>query len=135
MGWLFFTGMTRQSLVQKLIAPKVYEAQDGPRREETLAHCLTRESGTDVLWAVQRFSRSSQPPKTILVCFLLEGSPNGWGYKELTESEHPYYYTCPLKYLELAPETCAEWREHVRGRHAGTPQSRTASQPLPEAFP
>jgi len=126
MGWTFFTGMTRQSLVQKLIAPKVYESQGGSCREETLAHFLTRERDTDVLWAVQCFFRNLQPPKTILICFLLEGSPGGWGYKDLSEGEHPYYYTCPLKYLELAPETCSEWRAEVRARH-GVPIEATGS--------
>ena len=120
MGWTFFTGMTRQSLVQKLIAPKVYESQNGPCREETLAHCLTRERDTEVLWAVQRFARDAQPPRTVIVCFLLEGSHHGWGYKDLSEGEHPYYYTCPLKYLELAPETCSGWRAEVRTRHSQT---------------
>ncbi|MGH8472386.1 MAG: hypothetical protein ACREVJ_08050 [Gammaproteobacteria bacterium] len=30
---------------------------------------------------------------------------------------HPYYYSCPLGYLKLAPADCAAWREGVRAYH------------------
>ena len=39
-------------------------------------------------------------------------------YKDMTESMHPYFYDCPLAFLEAAPEVCAEWREKVRAFHA-----------------
>jgi hypothetical protein len=50
-------------------------------------------------------------------CDLLKGGGNGWGYKSMDESMHPYYYSCPLSYLDLAPEQCAEWRQKVREYH------------------
>jgi hypothetical protein len=51
-------------------------------------------------------------------CDLLRKHPgHGWGYKDLTESMHPYYYTCPLSYLETVPVACEEWREQVREYH------------------
>ena len=51
-------------------------------------------------------------------CDLLERSGNQWGYKPLEESMHPYYYSCPLSYLDLAPEQSADWRAGVRAYHA-----------------
>lgn len=42
----------------------------------------------------------------------------GWGYKDMEESMHPYYYDCPLKFLEQAPEKSPEWRAGVRAYHA-----------------
>ncbi len=42
----------------------------------------------------------------------------GWGYKDLCESVHPYYYSCPLAYLEMVPVACETWRERVREYHA-----------------
>jgi hypothetical protein len=30
---------------------------------------------------------------------------------------HPYYYSCPLSYLDLAPEQSADWRAGVRAYH------------------
>ena len=45
------------------------------------------------------------------------------------ESMHPYYYTCPLSYLDLAPEQSADWRAGVRAYHARrrTPTASAAS--------
>ena len=42
---------------------------------------------------------------------------------------HPYYYTCPLSYLDLAPEQSADWRAGVRAYHARrrTPTASAAS--------
>lgn len=61
-------------------------------------------------------------------CDLLERSGNQWGYKPLDESMHPYYYSCPLSYLDLAPEQSADWRAGVRAYHARrrTPTASTA---------
>ncbi|MGH8627557.1 MAG: hypothetical protein ACREYC_20580, partial [Gammaproteobacteria bacterium] len=40
-----------------------------------------------------------------------------WGYKDLYEVEHPYYYSCPFGYLERVPAECEAWREGVRAYH------------------
>jgi hypothetical protein len=53
-----------------------------------------------------------------LVLFLLGSCGyNEWGYKDMTESMGPYYYGCPLKLLDLVPETNPEWRKDVREHH------------------
>jgi hypothetical protein len=36
----------------------------------------------------------------------------------MEETSHPYQYSCPISYLDMAPEKCAEWREKVREYHA-----------------
>jgi hypothetical protein len=54
----------------------------------------------------------------VIAVFLLEKARGEWGYKDLSECEHPYYYGCPLRFLDAAPETCKEWRETVRARAA-----------------
>ena len=51
-------------------------------------------------------------------CDLLQGSGNDWGHKPLEEAMHPYYYSCPLRYLDMAPEQCRDWRDGVRAHHA-----------------
>lgn len=60
------------------------------------------------------------------------GRDCGWGYKSLDESAGPYYYDCPLGYLEVAPEPtsphAAEWRRKVRQHH-----SMKAARPKPAA--
>ncbi|MCK5431218.1 MAG: hypothetical protein KAJ03_00670, partial [Gammaproteobacteria bacterium] len=52
-----------------------------------------------------------------------------WGYKPLSEAEHPYYYTCPLSYLKLAPPTSPEWREMVRAHHEDVNARRRKRSP------
>jgi len=48
----------------------------------------------------------------------LQKSEGEWGYKGMDESVHPLYYSCPLKYLDMAPEvTNQEWRDKVRAYH------------------
>ena len=72
-------------------------------------------------------SRRANPCATsAAIC--LERSGGQWGYKPLDESMHPYYYSCPLSYLDLAPEQSAEWRAGVRAYHARrrTPTAVTA---------
>jgi hypothetical protein len=104
MDWIFYPHISQKELIDKLINP-----------EEMLAHTLTEEGTANVLWAVLRTREDAAP---IIICSLLECSGDGWGYKDMAEAMHPYYYSCPLDYLELAPETCAEWRQAVRRYHA-----------------
>lgn len=42
---------------------------------------------------------------------------------------HPYYYSCPLSYLDLAPEQSAEWRAGVRAYHARRRTSKATTAP------
>jgi len=46
---------------------------------------------------------------------------SSWGYKSLIEAMHPFYYSCPLSFLEMvpagSPEVCPEWRAMVRKWH------------------
>ncbi len=49
---------------------------------------------------------------------LLQSSGGKWGYKAMDESMAPYYYSCPLRYLDMAKELSPGWREKVRAHHA-----------------
>jgi hypothetical protein len=91
----------------------------------------------NVLWSVVELTakvegvhRDLAPGQSLryIRCDLLERSGNQWGYKPLEESMHPYYYSCPLSYLDLAPEQSADWRAGVRAYHARrrTPTAVTA---------
>jgi hypothetical protein len=38
-----------------------------------------------------------------------------WGYKDMDESVHPYYYDCPIRLLDLTPQAIESgWRKAVR---------------------
>jgi len=103
MGWTY--GWNSQSELKK------YILKEALKSERVLAHKSTNYGRH--LWVVYQTEN-----ERFILLFLL--SKNGadscgvWGYKDLSESCHPYYYDCPLDFLEMVPEGCAEWRAEVR---------------------
>lgn len=99
MGWTFTRGATKAELVRDL-----------------LEGALTRDHELleDVLWMVVEFDRQK-----VIICCLLQQGGDGWGYKDMHESMHPYRYDCPLRLLEMAPVCSERWRAAVRAHHAG----------------
>ncbi|MGE6688968.1 hypothetical protein ACQKFE_13385 [Stutzerimonas stutzeri] len=126
MGW-YFSRQSRSELIAELIAPQEAERA----RTQVIAHTLRG----NVLWSVVEVTakaagvhRDLAPGQSLryIRCDLLERRGGQWGYKPLHESVHPYYYTCPLSYLDLAPEQSADWRAGVRAYHT---QRRTPPAP------
>jgi hypothetical protein len=125
MGW-YFRRCSRDDLITELTTP----SETARVRTDVIAHTVI----DNVLWSVVRLT-ARQPGFINLAvgqscsyirCDLLDRHGDEWGYKPLKESMHPYYYTCPLAYLELAPVQCPEWRERVRAYHSShTPHERT----------
>jgi hypothetical protein len=117
MGW-YFSRQSRDQLIRELIEPQESERA----RSVVLAHTLR----SNVLWSLVRVTAKQAgaldlavgESTTFIRCDLLQGSGGEWGYKPMDESMHPYYYSCPLRYLDRAPVRCAEWREGVRAYHA-----------------
>ena len=112
MGWLHRTGWTRKDWVTDLTATVYYEGTT----TRSLRHCLRG----NVLWHVRErvWEDASHPSQRWLACDLLRPDADGWGVKEMGEECGPYYLTCPLSYLDMVPETNAEWRGWVREEHA-----------------
>lgn len=58
--------------------------------------------------------------KSYIVLFLLGCHNKRWGYKDMDETMHPYYYKCPLRILNKADEPISEqareWRNKARAR-------------------
>lgn len=127
MGWLF-THQTQSQLITTLIQPRSSENASFEVREHHL-------SG-DVLWSLVRLTPQKEwryqinagESLVFIRCDLLRSTPDGWGYKALEEGMHPYYYSCPLHYLDLAPEQSADWREGVRKFHADQAQQNSIQQ-------
>ncbi|QDI03789.1 hypothetical protein E4A48_08820 [Xanthomonas cerealis pv. cerealis] len=118
MGW-YFSSQSRSELIAELIAPQETEHVS----VKVIAHVLRG----NVLWSVIEMTakvedvhRDLAPGQSLryISCDLLERSSGQWGYKPLEESMPPYYYSCPLSYLDLAPEQSADWRAGVRAYHA-----------------
>ncbi|WP_372166042.1 hypothetical protein [Xanthomonas axonopodis] len=135
MGW-YFSSQSRPELIAQLIAPQETERAS----VKVIAHALRG----NVLWSVSEVTAKAEGVHRDLAlgqslrsirCDLLERSGDQWGHKPLEECMHPYYYSCPLSYLDLAPEQSADWRAGVRAYHARrrTPTVATASAAAPTA--
>lgn len=105
MGYNFLTGASRRYVIDYLIKPR-----DG---WTCLRHCLVG----NVLWTVVQHVNAEGQTNLYLNCILLARSGGDWGYKDMGESSHPYYYSCPLAYLDLVPVANEEWRAKVKAYH------------------
>ncbi|MBC3230428.1 hypothetical protein [Serratia fonticola] len=104
MGWLF-SHHSRRELIAALFQTDDTEIY----QHVTLAYTLWG----NVLWSVVH-STPKDPAKTshtVINC-TLAGS---WGYKAMDESVHSCYYSCPKRYLTMAPAVCPECREKILG--------------------
>ncbi len=128
MGWLFRDGSTRRELIEERSKNWERTTEDGMLvKSACLAHCYRGGFGSGVLWSVweRTFTRDGQnvqPTERWIACDLLRYQRDyGWGYKDMEESMHPYYYSCPSSYLAMVPIDQyggnAEWREGVKAHH------------------
>jgi len=78
----------------------------------------TREGGYTVLWSLVTVPLRDGGTRTVIECDLLQRQDGYWGYKAMSESAGPFYYSCPLSFLDRAPEVNPEWRAKVRAFHA-----------------
>jgi hypothetical protein len=126
MGWLFTFGNSRKDLITERAENWERTAEDGMVVKSTcLAHCYRGGVYSGVLWAVweRTFVGGKQPTERWITCDLLRyRKDDGWGYKDMDESMHPYFYSCPLGYLKMVPIEQfgghVEWREGVKHYHA-----------------
>jgi len=110
MGWLYTDGQTRKELIQHLTAP--WKTPQGSTA--CLAHC-TR--GNTLWMVIENYRRETGTIHRYIICVLMQNY-GGWGYKDMDESAHPYYYTCPLKYLRMVPQVQShKWRRGVLMYH------------------
>jgi hypothetical protein len=54
---------------------------------------------------------------SFIALYLLKKEGNTWGYKDMCEAMHPYYYSCPLEFLDMTEEKSTDWRVFVRQWH------------------
>lgn len=110
MGWSYTIGQSKQRLIQERINP---QGIDG-HVYKSLAHCIRG----NCLWQVIEHTFPSGVSKKFIALDLLsnEGG-DGWGYKDMDESVGPYYYSCPLRYLQMVPVANQEWRHQVVAYH------------------
>jgi len=117
MGW-YFSKCSRSELIQELISPHDTERTS----VKIIAHALRG----DVLWSVVEITykqsdahsgHASGETARHIRCDLLDRQGDEWGHKPIVEAMHPFYYSCPLAFLSMAPVQCPGWREGVRAYH------------------
>ena len=117
MGWLYYA-KTKQHLINDRIMPVT--------SEHYCSKVLLHYVDSDVLWKLVHLTVAqddlypglkSGESTRIISCDLLSCYSFQWGYKALDESSHPFYYSCPLTFLEMAPVTNEQWRQGVREYH------------------
>lgn len=137
MGWLFKAGSTRREMIAENTQGWERTNEDGTTiKSACIAHCYRGGVFSGVLWSVweRTFTKDGQqvePAQRWIVCDLLRYQKDyGWGSKGMEESMHPYFYSCPLGYLDMVPIEQfgghAEWREFVRSYHARITEKRRA---------
>jgi hypothetical protein len=132
MGWLFTHGSTLRSQIKNLSEGWERQLPNGTNVKTTcLARCYRGGSFSGNLWSVWERTfvldgQDVQPAERwITLCLLSYQNGYGWGYKDMEESSGPYFYSCPLKYLDMVPVVASEsWREGVRAYHARAKERR-----------
>lgn len=140
MGWLFKSGYTRKELIAERTKAWERTTDAGILVTSTcVASCYRGGIFSGVLWSVWertfvKDGQQSEPNQRWIFCDLLRCEQGDWGYKDMEESMHPYFYSCPLKYLDMVPlETYGghpEWRELVRSYHVRKAEKRQAKRLL-----
>jgi hypothetical protein len=117
MGWLYTQGQSKEELVRDCVSGGAH-----PTGFNALAHSLRGNQ----LWVVFENETSTVVEKgfRFIALYLLASEKGyGWGYKSMDESCGPYYFNCPLSYLDMVPEppkttsSDFDWRANVRKFH------------------
>jgi hypothetical protein len=111
MGWLFTQHQTRRELILRRTRDQEHDG--------VTYKCLRHAAVGNVLWSVWEVTGPGEQVWRYIGCDLLARERGyGWGYKDLSESMGPCYYSCPPAYLNLVPPANPEWRAQVRAWHA-----------------
>lgn len=111
MGWYYGVNQSRADVIAELTP--ACEARDNGGTFKT----LRKYTSGNTLWTVHESNGERW-----IGCYLLSKSGGSWGYKPMEECMGPNYYSCPLAFLEMAPQPAGPyagaWRDSVRKYHA-----------------
>ena len=133
MGWTYPHGLNRKQLIAQRVEGRERETGEMSVKSVCLKHCYRGNVFSGVLWSVweRTFTKGGdevQPSERWIQCDLLRCDQESWGFKGMEESMHPYYYSCPLGYLNLVPVDRyggnTEWREQVIEHHRRRAEKR-----------
>lgn len=111
MGWSFTKNASKSDVIK--------DRTQNWENEKYSVICLRHTCVGSVLWTVwERTDKTTNQKERYIGCDLFQKQKGyGYGYKDLEESSQPYYYSCPLSYLNMVPVASPEWREKVREYH------------------
>lgn len=133
MGWTYPHGLNRKQLIAQQVEGWERDTGEMLVKSVCLKHCYRGGVFSGVLWSVweRTFMKDSdevQPSERWIQCDLLRCDQGSWGFKDLEESMFPYYFSCPLGYLNLVPIDRyggnPEWREQVVEHHKRRTEKR-----------
>ena len=133
MGWLF-QDISRKHLVdERTQSWEQTLPDDVVVRSTCLRHCYRGNVHSGVLWSVwertwTKDGRQVRPADRWIMCDLLRYQGGQWGYKDMEESCGPFYWSCPLSYLDMVPVANEEWRRGVRNYHERQRAKRQAKK-------
>jgi hypothetical protein len=119
MGWTFPYGASRAQVIEEITRDQENAAGGFFK---THRKCF-KGNTMYALHETGPVGEDGRSRKWIGVYLLQRDSRDGtWGYKDMAEEMHPYYYDCPVSYLDEADEPASEhakeWRKIVREKAA-----------------
>ena len=130
MGWSFRKGATKQMVIEDRLRPWDTVSDGGewgsPNGTRHHSVVLAWRCVGDSLWYVRETTTTAVDGTVTVLRWiglsLLEASSYGWGWKSMDESMGPYDDSCPVEFLDMAPqpkgEYAAKWRENIRQKAA-----------------
>lgn len=80
------------------------------------------ERGERVIWGLWEHRDPPEGhPGVFITCDLVVSDGSGKGYKSMDETVSPFYYSCPIRFLEKAPVCRPKWRVQVYKAQGRTP--------------
>ena len=132
-GKLTMPPSSRQKEIDKMLT---WESKDKDGNIISSHRVLKSSMVGSTYYAAVTTERQGKESKVWAAVFLTCGKTKHddtiWGYKDMDETEHPYYYDCPAGVLSLLTPTdnkCAnEWREECRKKMAKKAELRKGGQ-------
>jgi hypothetical protein len=125
MGWTYYYECeTKAAMRERILRECAWQSESSSGKP-----LLHRTVGNH-LWVAQEHTTAPYGVRRTVVLFLLAKSDGAWGYKDMDETMHPYYYDCPQAVIDAAgPTTHPEairWREAVAAHRARKSAERAA---------
>lgn len=116
MGWYYTQHPgTKANYIAELLEPRTNSLTGAVMRP--IRHCWRGGRFRGVLWSIWECTALEPHRARWIQCDILQCVGGCWGHKPIEEAMHPFYFSCPLGYLDLAPVACEEWRAVVREHH------------------